>query len=54
MSMSFENMIRCNNCMEKFHENEIIYKEKEDKEYCPYCGESGCLMDMLNEEKEVN
>ena len=46
MSMEFENMVRCNNCMKTFHENEIIYNEKEDKELCPYCGVSGCLMDI--------
>ena len=46
MSMEFENMVRCNNCMKVFHENEIIYNEREDKEFCPYCGVSGCLMDV--------
>ena len=46
MSMEFENMVRCNNCMKVFHENEIIYDEKKDKEFCPYCGVSGCLMDV--------
>ena len=33
MSMEFENMVRCNNCMKTFHENEIIYNEREDKEF---------------------
>ena len=46
MSMEFENMVRCNNCMKVFHENEIIYNEREDKEFCPYCGVSECLMDI--------
>lgn len=46
MSMEFENMVRCNNCMKVFHENEIIYDEKKDKEFCPYCSTSGCLMDI--------
>ena len=32
MSMKFENMVRCNNCMKVFHENEIIYNEREEKE----------------------
>ena len=45
MSMKFENMVRCNNCMKVFHENEIIYNEREEKEFCPCCGVSGCLMD---------
>ena len=46
MSMEFESTVRCNNCMKIFHENEIIYNEREDKEFCPYCGVSGCLMDV--------
>ena len=46
MSIEFENMVRCNNCMKIFHENEIIYNEREDKEFCPYCGVGGCLMDI--------
>ena len=25
MAMNFENMVRCNNCMKSFHENEIVY-----------------------------
>ena len=51
MSMKFENMVRCNNCMKIFHENEIIYNEREDKEFCPYCGVSGCLMDVKEMEE---
>ena len=27
-------------------DSEINYDEIEDKEFCPYCGASGCLMDM--------
>ena len=46
MAMNFENMVRCNDCMKVFQENEIVYDEAEDKEFCPYCGTSGCLMDM--------
>ena len=46
MSIEFENMVRCNNCMKIFHENEIIYNEREEKEFCPYCGVNGCLMDV--------
>lgn len=52
MSMEFEKMVRCNQCMEIFHENEIVYDGDEDKEYCPYCGKSGCLMDIDNKSKE--
>ena len=53
MAMNFENMVRCNNCMKSFHENEIVYNEAEDKEYCPHCGENGCLMDLTEEETEA-
>lgn len=48
MSMEFENMVRCNQCMKVFHENEIVYDSEEDMEFCPRCGESGCLMDLEN------
>ncbi len=48
MSMQFENMVRCNQCMKVFHENEIIYDGDEDMELCPRCGEGGCLMDLEN------
>ena len=41
MSMSFEDMVRCNHCMKVFHQNEIIYDEGKDKELCPYCGKDG-------------
>ena len=46
MAMNFDDMIRCNNCMKVFHENEIVYDEAKDEEFCPHCGASGCLMDM--------
>lgn len=38
--------VRCNNCMNEFDENEIIYDGEENMEFCPHCGEGGCLMDM--------
>lgn len=38
--------VRCNNCMNEFDEDEIIYNCDDDTEYCPRCGESGCLMDI--------
>ena len=44
--MNFEDKVRCNDCMKEFFENEIIYDEALDKECCPYCGKSGCLMGM--------
>ena len=48
--------VRCNNCMEVFDEKEIIYNEDLDREFCPYCGKAGCLMDLLedmSDEKET-
>lgn len=42
--------VRCNNCMKVFDEKTIIYDGDEDMEFCPHCGESGCLMDL----KETN
>lgn len=44
--LASENMVRCTNCMNVFHENEIIYDGDEDMEFCPCCGEGGCLMDV--------
>lgn len=38
--------VRCNNCMEVFDEKELIYNGDEDIEFCPYCGEGGCIMDL--------
>ena len=36
-------MVRCNNCMEKFREDDI--QVVDEVEFCPRCGEAGCLMD---------
>jgi len=41
-----ESKIICNNCMKEFYESEILYDKEENKEYCPNCGASGCLMDL--------
>lgn len=46
MVMNFDDMVRCNNCMKVFYENEIVYDKVKDEEFCPYCDTSGCLMDM--------
>lgn len=46
VNVDMEGKVRCNNCMTVFCESEINYDEIEDKEFCPYCGASGCLMDM--------
>ena len=46
MAMNFESIVRCNSYMEEFFENEIIYDEYEDMEFCPYCGEGGCIVDV--------
>ena len=45
--------VRCNNCMEIFEERKIIYDSEEDMEFCPCCGEGGCLIDLTEEEAEV-
>lgn len=39
-------LIRCNMCESVFQEEQINYDYKNDKEYCPNCGTSGCLMDL--------
>ena len=38
--------VRCNQCMNVFEEEEIVYDGEMDMEFCPKCGEGGCLMDM--------
>ena len=45
-------LARCNQCMEVFDEEEVIYNVDENKDECPMCGEVGCLMD-LDAEKEI-
>ena len=41
--------VRCNMCEGVFDEKDIVYDGEEDKECCPLCGESGCLMDLKDE-----
>lgn len=38
--------VRCNQCMKVFDEEKIVYDGETDTEFCPECGESGCLMDL--------
>lgn len=38
--------VRCNQCMNVFDEDKIVYDGETDTEYCCKCGESGCLMDL--------
>ena len=45
--------VRCNNCMEVFDEEKIVYDDEEDMEFCPECGEAGCLMDLENNEERT-
>lgn len=40
--------VRCNHCMKVFDEEKIVYDGEDDMEYCPECGESGFLMDMVD------
>lgn len=42
--------VRCNNCMEVFDEKELVYDGNEDMEFCPYCGDGGCIMDLPKDE----
>lgn len=42
--------IRCNWCLAKFDESEILIKN--DIEICPVCGKSGCLMDLNDDSEE--
>lgn len=39
-----EETVRCNNCMKVMPVTQI--KVKEYKEYCPCCGQKGCLMNL--------
>lgn len=45
--MEEERRVRCNQCMSVFDECHIRVERDEsgDREYCPVCGEEGCLMD---------
>lgn len=44
-------LIRCNMCESVFQEEQINYDDTNDKEYCPNCGTSGCLMDLKSDTK---
>ena len=52
MSISFAQLhseeynVRCCNCKAEFIEEDIIYDGEDDIEYCPYCGEGGCIEDI--------
>ena len=41
--------VRCNWCGEEFNESKIRYDEETETEFCQFCGESGCLMDLDDE-----
>jgi MoaA/NifB/PqqE/SkfB family radical SAM enzyme len=43
--------IRCNHCTVSFDEEEIIVGENET-EYCPFCNQSGALMDVADVAQE--
>lgn len=38
-------MVKCNWCDQSFPEEKIIYDVQTEEEFCPYCQESGYLMD---------
>lgn len=44
--------VRCVWCENEFKEDKILFDEKNETEYCPFCGESGCLMDLDEESDE--
>jgi hypothetical protein len=45
-----EKRVRCNWCTAEFDEIEITVRD--DEEYCPKCGKSGCLMDLPSEDEK--
>ena len=47
-----EKIIRCNHCANIFYENKIIFKEENNLELCPFCHQSGALMDLTKENNE--
>ena len=42
-------MVKCNWCDESLQEDEILFDEQTEEEYCPHCLESGYLMDTETE-----
>ena len=47
-------LVKCTNCEELFDENDVEYDVEDDMEYCPNCGEGGCLMDLDTEKEIIN
>lgn len=46
MSINIKYEVKCTNCKKEFFEREIVYDGDEDMEFCPYCGEGGCIVDL--------
>lgn len=46
--------VMCNNCGAVFDEEKIVYDGDMDMEFCPECGESGCLMDIVDRQSNKN
>lgn len=42
-------MVRCVWCENEFSEDKILFDEDTEIEHCPFCGRSGCLMDLDDE-----
>lgn len=40
--------VRCTNCEKEFDEEDIVIKGEE--EFCSFCFDKGCLMDIVNGE----
>lgn len=47
--LDFENVCRCNNCMQYWHEDDLTLGEDEDGFFkgCPRCKTDGYLMDIM-------
>lgn len=46
--------VRCVWCENEFSEDKVLFNEETETEYCPFCGEIGCLMDLDDENENDN
>lgn len=46
--------VRCVWCENEFSEDKILFNEETETEFCPFCGESGCLMDLDDKNENDN
>ena len=45
--------IYCTNCQAALDESEVVWDGEDKTEYCPRCGEGGCIADVINEGDKV-